>query len=361
MSYKGLNEADLVIHSGKEQNSKVSVIFELKKPKNKLEMPSYENIFKKAFFEAILYFLWESVDKQNLEVKNIVISNIYEYFIFDARDIKRVFLDKSTKLENTFKKWRTNQLTDDKTDTMYQAIENFINDHQEYFENFRFTYFDIKKVEEDDLKHLFKIFSPKHLLREVLTNDSNSLNKDFYNELLHIIGLEEIEKDNKKIIQRKKIPDPGSLLENTINVIDSKDKLDNVSNLNTFGHNNQEKIYNISLSLCIRWINRILFLKLLEGQLYKYHGFDKAYKLLDSDKINSFDKLNRLFFSVLAKKTEDRNPNIQSEYFRVPYLNSSLFELSPLENEAIDISQLENNLDMSVHKSTVLKDNRGKK
>lgn len=361
MSYKGQNEADLVIHSNKDQNSKVGVIFELKKPKNKAEMLTTKDIFKKAFFEAILYFLWEAVDKQNLEVKNIVISNIYEYFIFDARDIKRIFLDKSKTLETTFKKWRNNQLTDDKTDTMYKEIENFVNAHLKFFDNLKFTYFDIRAIEEEDYKHLYKILSPKHLLREVLTNDSNSLNKDFYNELLHIIGLEEVEKEGKKVIQRKSKPDPASLLENTINIIDSKDKLDNVSNLSSFGSTNQEKIYNVSLSLCIRWINRILFLKLLEGQLYKYHGFDKSYKFLDSDKINSFDKLNNLFFSVLAKKTEDRKANIQNDYFRIPYLNSSLFELSSLENEAIDISQLENNLEMEIYKSTVLKDNRGKK
>ena len=173
--------------------------------------------------------------------------------------------------------------------------------------------------------------------------------------------MEEVEKDNKKVIQRKEKPDSASLLENAINIIDSKDKLDNVSNLSSFGSNNKEKIYNVSLSLCIRWINRILFLKLLEGQLYKYHGFDSSYKFLDSDKINSFDKLNNLFFSVLAKKTEDRKANIQNDYFRIPYLNSSLFEMSILENEAIDISQLENNLEMSSYKSSVLKDNRGKK
>lgn len=361
MSYKGQNGADLVIHSSKEHGSKVSVIIEAKKPKNKSEMPTYENIFKKAFFEAILYYLWEAVDKQNLEVKNIVITNIYEYFIFDARDIKRIFIDKFATLENTFKKWRANQLTDNKTDTMYQEIEKYINDHQELFDNFKFTYFDIRKVESDDLKYLYKIFSPKHLLREVLANDSNSLNKEFYNELLHIIGLEEVEKDNKKVIQKKKIPDTGSLLENTINVIDSKDKLESVTNISSFGEDKKEKIYNVSLSLCIGWVNRILFLKLLEGQLYKYHGFDKSYKFLDSDKINSFDKLNRLFFSVLAKKTEDRRADIQNDYFRIPYLNSSLFEMSQLENQAIDIGQLENNLAMPVYKNTVLNDNRAKK
>lgn len=43
-SYKGLNEADLVIHNDKNQDSNVSVIIEVKKPKNTGEMLSSDII-----------------------------------------------------------------------------------------------------------------------------------------------------------------------------------------------------------------------------------------------------------------------------------------------------------------------------
>jgi len=45
---------------------------------------------------------------------------------------------------------------------------------------------------------LYKILSPVHLLKLPFANDSNSLDKNFYDELLHIIGLEEV-----KLVDRK--------------------------------------------------------------------------------------------------------------------------------------------------------------
>ena len=55
------------------------------------------------------------------------------------------------------------------------------------------------------------------MLKKQIANDSNSLNNQFYKELLHIVGIEEIKEGSKKVIQRCKIPNDGSLLENTLN------------------------------------------------------------------------------------------------------------------------------------------------
>lgn len=44
---------------------------------------------------------------------------------------------------------------------------------------------------EKRLISLYKFFSLIHLLKEPFANDSNSLNKEFYRELLYILGLEE--------------------------------------------------------------------------------------------------------------------------------------------------------------------------
>src|SRR5450759_1434916 len=49
----------LVIHNGKDSKSTVGVLFEVKKPSNKSEMPTCENINTKAFHELILYYLRE--------------------------------------------------------------------------------------------------------------------------------------------------------------------------------------------------------------------------------------------------------------------------------------------------------------
>ena len=65
-------------------------------------------------------------------------------------------------------------------------------------------------------------------------------------------------------------------------------------------------MFNVALALAIGWINRILFLKLLEAQLVKYHKGDTSYAFLRSQFIPDYDELNKLFFQVLAKRPDDR-------------------------------------------------------
>ncbi len=146
------------------------------------------------------------------------------------------------------------------------------------------AYFNIRDFERplrnadlnDDRKliSLFKIFSPAHLLKQPFANDSNSLDKGFYNELLYLIGLEEVKEGGKKIIQRCGLErrQPGSLLENTIATLENTERWRRVRKPGDYGSNKEEQIFGIALELCITWMNRILFLKLLEAQLVKYHG-----------------------------------------------------------------------------------------
>ncbi|MEJ7678432.1 MAG: hypothetical protein WKG06_11345 [Segetibacter sp.] len=77
---------------------------------------------------------------------------------------------------------------------------------------------DSDKENDNELIPLFKVFSPTHLLKLSFANDSNSLDKGFYNELLYLIGLEEVKEGNKKIIRRKQQGkrNDGSLIENAI-------------------------------------------------------------------------------------------------------------------------------------------------
>ena len=73
---------------------------------------------------------------------------------------------------------------------------------------------------------LFKLLSPEHLLKLSFANDSNSLDKNFYSELLHIIGLTEVKEGGEKLIERHKPGKRnfGSLLENAIEQLDSLEK-----------------------------------------------------------------------------------------------------------------------------------------
>ena len=362
--------SDLVIHNGKDSNSTVGVLFETKKPGNKSEMPTCENINSKAFHELILYYLRERVTNKNLEIKHLVITNIFEWFIFNSNDFEKIFADDKS-LVKQFIDFEEGRLSGTNTDFFYKNIaEPCIN---KLDSKVLVTHFDLRDFEtpiknanrEDDNKliGLYKILSPEHLLKLPFANDSNNLDRAFYNELLHIIGLEETKLGSKKIIGRKieNKRNPGSLIENAITILKYEDCLSQLPKLSDFGKDKEEQIFNIALELVITWINRILFLKLLEGQLIKYNNGDKAFLFLNIERIHDYDELNKLIFQVLAVKECDRSELIKQKFGNVPFLNSSLFEPNDLEHKTIRINSLDDNAKLPVLTGTVLKDRSGKK
>ena len=365
---KGRN--DLVIHNGREAKDSVAVIIEAKKPTNKAEMLKQENINTKAFQELVLYFLRERITHKNHEIKCLVATNINEWFIFDATVFEKNFAQ-NKQLVAKFNDFVAGRLSGDTTDFFYKeiaqpAIAAITTDIE-------FTYFDIRdydkplrnadKKDDNKLIALFKLLTPEHLLKLPFINDSNSLDKRFYSELLHIIGLTESKEGSKKLIQRKNVGerDSGSLLENAIDQLDSLDKLSRLVSPSKFGLNKEEKLFNVGLELVITWINRILFLKLLEAQLLSYHKGDKSYSFLKHSRISNFDDLNSLFFQVLARKNNDRNEDAKKLFSKVPYLNSSLFEPTEIEHTTLLISNLRDEKKIPIISSTVLKDENGKK
>jgi hypothetical protein len=360
---KGRN--DLVIHNGKESRDSVGVILEVKKPSNKSEMLRRDKLNCKALQELLLYFLRERITEKNLEIKHLIATNIYEWFIFDGNIFERLFAQ-NQELVRQFNDFETGRLTGKTTDFFYKQIgEPFLNSR---LDSLTYTHFDLREYtqtiweDEHNLISLYKIFSPEHLLKLPFANDSNSLDKNFYSELLHIIGLTEIKEGGKKLIQRLQpaARQPGSLLENAISQVESLDKISRLSNPEEFGETEEERLLNIGLELGITWINRILFLKLLEAQIIRYHRGDKSLGFLNLGKIANYDDLNRLFFSVLAKKQSERSKDIQNIYTQVPYLNSSLFEPTELEQSTIVISNLRSE-NLEIFAGTVLKDSQGKK
>src|SRR5690554_386816 len=365
---KGRN--DLVIHNGPESNSTVGVIVEAKKPTNKSEMVTTEKLNTKAFQELVLYYLRERITHKNLEVKHLVITNINEWFIFDATTFDRLFAQNKN-LVKQFNDFEGGRLADTKTDFFYKQIaEPLIAGITTEIE---FTHFNLQdyqkllrnddKTDDSKLIALFKLLSPEHLLKLPFTNDSNSLDKRFYSELLHIIGLTETKEGSKKLIERNKEGErnTGSILEDAIIQLDSLDKISRLDRPAQFGNTQQERLFNVALELTITWINRILFLKLLEAQLITYHKGDKYYSFLNLDKIKNYDDLNSLFFQVLARKYDERNPDVKEIFEKVPYLNSSLFEPTDIEHSTLFISNLKDDKTIPIISSTVLKNDQGKK
>jgi len=365
---KGRN--DLVIHNGNNASSSVGVIMEAKKPTNKAEMMTTKKLNVKAFQELVLYYLRERITHKNAEVKHLVATNINEWFIFDATLFDRLFAQNKNFVKQ-FTDFEGGRLADTKTDFFYKQIaEPFIADLKTDIE---FTYFDLQeyqkplrnddKADDNKLIALFKLLSAEHLLKLPFTNDSNSLDKRFYSELLHIIGLTETKEGSKKLIERNKEGErnPGSILEDAIIQLDSLDKISRLDRPSQFGSNQQERLFNVGLELSITWINRILFLKLLEAQLITYHKGDKSYSFLKPDTIKNYDDLNSLFFQVLARQYEERNQEVKKVFEKVPYLNSSLFEPTEMEQVTLFISNLKGDGTMPVISTTVLKNDQGKK
>ncbi len=376
---KGRN--DLVIHNGNNAGSSVAVIIEAKKPTNRTEMikafavgdspqQMISKINVKAFQELVLYYLRERITHKNLEVKYLVATNINEWFIFDATLFDRLFAQNKN-LVKQFNDFEGGRLADSKTDFFYKQIaEPFINDIRTEIE---FTCFNLQdyqkplrnadKADDNKLIALYKLLSAEHLLKLPFTNDSNSLDKRFYSELLHIIGLSETKEGSKKLIGRNKEGErnSGSILEDAIIQLDSLDKINRLDRPGQFGSTQEERLFNVALELSITWINRILFLKLLEAQLITYHKGDKSYAFLGLDKIRNYDELNSLFFQVLARKDDDRNEDVKKVFEKVPYLNSSLFEPTEIEQVTLFISNLKDDKTLPIISSTVLKNDQGKK
>ncbi len=353
---------DLAIYDSKDANSPVNILIETKSVKNKAEMPTKSNINSKALHELVLYYLRERVNENNIHIKHLIITNGLEWFIFDATVFENVFY-KNRPFVNSFKQFEAKQLTFTNTDGFYKEIAKPFIDKLNP-ENIKFSYINLDEYDVDNivkLKKPYKLFSKEHLLKLSFSNDSNSLNKAFYEELLYIIGLAEETKKKKKLIVRHK-KNEGSLLEATIEQIENKDIINHIAKPNNYGITKNDRLFNIALELNITWLNRILFLKLLEAQLVAYHANEDAknYSFLDIKKITNFDDLDQLFFQILAKQINDRKSKL--EHFNyVPYLNSSLFEPTALERGSIYIGNLSDDISIPLYSKTVLKDDKGKK
>lgn len=356
--------ADLVIHNGNTPKTPVGVLIEAKSPINKAEMINRENLNVKSFQELVLYYLRERKTERNFKLRYLIITNINEWYVFDAQCFEKLFYQNKNLVSN-FEQFEAKKLASTSTDFFYKEIASDIIDKVKH--EITYTHFNLRKYEsivrDSDNKNdkgliaLYKFLSPTHLLKLPFTNDYNQLNKDFYSELLHIMGLEEIKDKSQKLIVRKdpKNRDNGSLIENTIDQLDGLIDFARITHINQYGKTTEERLFHIALDLTITWINRILFLKLLEAQIIKYNN-DSEYSFLTVDKLDGYDDLNRLFFQILARKEDDRrNGSLKKKFAHVPYLNSSLFEPTELEATSLFISNLPDNSNINLYSKSILK------
>lgn len=338
-SQKGQSGIDLAILN----NGSPAVLFEVKKHKS-LDMISCNQPNTKAFQEAILYFMRER-DKGNQSIFHIVITDFYDWFIIDAKDFDRLFW-KNNVIRDLFDAHKNPALLGDTTKEFYSELQKAIVKLKVDLleeESIECAHFDVTSAQSDkELLAIYKLLSPDCLAKAFNPNDANSLNREFYSELLYILGLEEVAHGSKKTISQALNKQDGSLFENISN------------KLNQHAKNND---FDTVISLIIIWVNRILFLKLLESQIVKWTN-DDSNKFLSIDKVGQYSKLEELFFEVLAKPIGKRNVKT---FNYVPYLNSSLFEINPEETAGITIGALSADAQLQYHKKTVLKDVHSKR
>lgn len=351
---------DLVIHTGRSSRDSVGVVMEVKRPSNKIEMFTENRPNVKALHELILYYLIERFQFPDSSIRKLIITNVYEWYIIDENWFDK-YIFRNNRFQKDFYNWR---FSGKDTKAFYEGIAKPFLDELE--ETIPVTFFDIRTFAKErnsdrQLIELYKVLSPAHLLKQPFANDSNSLDKRFYNELLHIIGLEEYSEGSKRLIKRALLAQDASLIENTIFLLRDSDRIYNLQNLASYGDSRADQIFNIALELCITWVNRVIFLKLLEAQLLKYHNNDRQYVFLNSQNISDFTELNNLFFNVLAERPHLRRNDLNQKYANIPYLNSSLFERTTLEKNVLQISELDNRLTMDTFGQTVLKTELGKK
>ncbi len=310
-------------------DGEVRVLIEVKALNNKIEFPkNRENPLSKAFCQMVLYFLEEREKEKNNSLKHTIICNAHEFFLFDCRDL--LFLKDDKRIKDFYKKCVKKEGTDPKTKKFYSDLEEYLK--KDFEGELRYTYFNLN----DDFKELpliYQVLSQEVLLKQRKTLDANTLNKDFYEELLYILGLEE-QNDKGKILIKP------SRTQNSLSTT-LKEQYKNLDD---------EEV----MALLIAWNNRILFLRLLESLLISFNHFEKPF--LTTENFKNFNALNTLFFEVLAKKNSERLPAIKENKIleKIPYLNSSLFDKTPLELKGYEIKLLDNKK-LEIYKNSVLK------
>ncbi len=309
-------------------DGEVRVLIEVKALNNRNEFPKdRENPLSKAFCQMVLYFLEEIEKEKNNSLKHAIICNAHEFFLFDCKDL--LFLNEDKRIKQLHKNCTSKEGTDPSTKRFYSDLEEYLK--KDFKGELRYTHFNLSS---DDPKELiYQVLSHEVLLKQRKTLDANTLNKDFYEELLYILGLEE-QNDKGKILIKQ------SRTQNSLSAA-LKEPYKNLDD---------EEV----MALLIAWNNRILFLRLLESLLISFKHFKKSFLTIENFK--DFNALNTLFFEVLAKKNSERSKEIKEDEIlgKIPYLNSSLFDKTPLELKGHEIKLLDNK-SLEIYPKSVLK------
>lgn len=335
-------------------NGEILAIIEAKKPSNIAEMPAKDNINKKALWEIIFYFLKLTRDVStpklrhfdSCEVKRAVITDGYKWFIIDSNELEKIC---DGYLERHYYKYMNNKLTyANDNSRFYEDIESYLK-KSDLPDKIEYIFFDLNSAELKTtfVSQVHKVLSREFLIKSDFHYSINTqvLNDSFYQELLYIMGFKE-KKTKTSIVIEIDTNIKNTFAEQVFKKYISDKDLD------------EESAAEKTFELVIIWLNRLLFIKLFEGQLISFNSDDKAYHILDNEKIRDFQNLQDLFFNVLGQKIRPEEV-FYNQFVQIPYLNSSLFERQEIERADINVNEIKN-APVLVKNRTVLKNYKGK-
>lgn len=327
---------DKRIDSTIKVDGKIQALIETKKPSNKSEMVTEDNVNVKALHEIIFYYLSETRNVADVKVKRIpdveirriIITDTKHWVLIDANEIEKLV---DGYLEKLYYKYQNKQLIySNNTEKFYADIKQYF-DTIDVNELLKYAFFDIDAYAKGKkLNNLYKILHRTYLLKESTKNNDSVhvLNNRFYQELLYIMGLKEKSGKSSKTIEID-FNLKNSLADQVYRILKNDKEYDEITCIEE------------TFELVIIWMNRLLFIKLFEGQLIAFNGNRTEYHILDNDKITSFQNLQDLFFEVLGKRERD-NTEFLKQFSAIPYLNSSLFERQEIERKDLNINSIRN-------------------
>lgn len=337
------NKTDMAIYD----HDKPVVLFEVKNP-GKQDMVTEGNLNTKAMHQMVYYYLREAVGNSNTDIRFLIITDCYQWFVFEKQLFYDLFESKKAFVNRVLKAKSMGE------DTDYIYNKHIKPQVEKVLDKLSFVHIDLRKYEKKiltikkshkEFSNIYRLLSPEHLLKKYSRIDHNKLNQGFYEELLYIMGVKEQRKKNSSMREIVRINEGKRQEYSFIEQVYRKMEMRQVPKAEQF---------DIALNLVLTWINRLLFLKLLESQLVVFNKkrFDK---FLTYDKIRRFWTLSDLFFKILAVPEENRPDTANQDFGQVPYLNSSLFEVSDMEKKYVLVDDLSEG-EIEVFQATKLKD-----
>ena len=179
-------------------------------------------------------------------------------------------------------------------------------------------------------------------------NAGAGLDEGFYAELLHIVGLQESIAGARRTVARGAPHERlrGALIELALSRLAADER-----ELAQADH------FALALRLCIAWISRLVFLKVLETRLLTLHDGDSSYAFLNARHIRSFSDLDALCNAILGVDGVTH----AARFVHLPRFDGSLFEPPDIERSLLAMSALDERATLPLFSATVLSQASGER